>query len=113
MRIRFAGVEGEWDTGMRRARMAAGPLAGTWATRAELRAAHGASWDAARVLAVRAPGSLHAWLRVPFFGGLVTVLTRPGGCPFVPDGSLTPAAPELSPFVHALACRSAASGRKW
>ena len=56
VRIRFAGVAGEWDTGMRRARMAAGPLAGTWATRAELRAAHGASWDAARVLAVRALG---------------------------------------------------------
>ena len=54
VRIRFAGVAGEWDTGIRRARMAAGPLAGTWATRAELRTAHGASWDAARVLGVRA-----------------------------------------------------------
>ena len=52
--IRFAGMAGEWDTGIRRARMQAGPLAGIWATRAELRGAHGASWEASRVLAVRA-----------------------------------------------------------
>ncbi|KAK9838474.1 hypothetical protein WJX81_001580 [Elliptochloris bilobata] len=48
--VRFAGVAGEWDSGARRARMDTGPLAGVWATRSDLRAAHGASWDAARVL---------------------------------------------------------------
>ncbi len=56
--IRFASMAGEWDSGTRRARVQAGPLAGTWATRAKLRAAHGASWEAARVLAVRGTGPL-------------------------------------------------------